>query len=117
MRKRMPRPIRLKPLTRIQRAPNRSVRRPANGAVTISDVANASPPFEPETHYLSLPIDAIPRVIDHYVRHEAERRAIADRTFALLSTRLTLMESVRTLLATARALIPALVFVSAGLSP
>lgn len=89
----------------------------ANGAVTISDVANASPPFEPGTHYLSLPIDAIPRAIDHYVRHEEERRAIADRTFALISTRLTLLASVRKLLGTAQALIPALVFVSAGLNP
>ncbi len=75
----------------------------ANGAVTISDVANASPPFEPEAHYLSLPIDAIPGAIDHYVRHEAERRAIADRTYAFICSRLTLEASIRLLLETARA--------------
>ena len=58
--------------------------------------------------YTHLPIDDIPSTVVHYIQHEPERRAIADRTFALIRARLTLEDSIRSLLDAARGVMPAL---------
>lgn len=74
----------------------------ANGAVIMSEPNNNRYPFEPQTHFLSLPVASMPAAIDHYARHEDERRAMAERMIDLVSGELTLEQSIRSLLDAAR---------------
>ena len=68
----------------------------------MSEPNNNRYPFEPQTHFLSLPVASMPAAIDHYARHEDERRAMAERMIDLVSKELTLEQSIRSLLDAAR---------------
>ena len=79
----------------------------ANGAVIMSEPNNNRYPFEPQTHFLSLPVASMPAAIDHYARHEDERRAMAERMADLVSRELTLERSIGSLLDAARPVLAA----------
>ena len=49
----------------------------ANGALVISEPVYRPEPFVPGRHFLEAEIDAMPALIEHYLAHEDERRAIA----------------------------------------
>lgn len=70
----------------------------ANGAVVVSEPNNNQYPFLPGTHFLSAPLEELPGLIDHYLAHEDQRRAMAERMHALTTGKLTLQASIGTLL-------------------
>lgn len=74
----------------------------ANGAVVISEPNNNRYPFVAQKHFLSMPAAEMPAAIDYYVRHEDERRAMAEQMYRLVTTELTLERSIERLLDAAK---------------
>jgi glycosyltransferase involved in cell wall biosynthesis len=70
----------------------------SNGALVISEPVYRPEPFEHGRHYVSATVDEMPEVIDHYLRHEDERRAILERARRFVTEEYTLERAVRRIL-------------------
>lgn len=70
----------------------------ANGAVVLTEPGRNRYPFVPGKHLVESAFERMPDVIEYYVQHEDERRAIADRMHKLVTEDLTLERSAKTIL-------------------
>jgi Glycosyl transferases group 1 len=65
-----------------------------NKALIVSEPLLPHTPFIPGVHLVEASIENIPRVIEYYINHDAERDAVTARAFDLVVNRLTLEKAV-----------------------
>lgn len=73
-------------------APNRSL-------VVSEPMLPHCPEFEAGVHYVAAPIERLAETIVHYLRHEDERAAIVENAYQLVTTQLTMRNSIQSILA------------------
>ena len=67
-------------------------------ALVVSDPLYDPAPFVPGVHFVEASVGDMPAAIEHYLTHEDERRAIAERGHDLVTSELTMERSVDELL-------------------
>ena len=71
----------------------------ANRSLFISEtVLPHSPQFVPNIHYVSVPVESIIESLVYYLNHETERRGIIESAYQLVTTDLTLHDSIKTIM-------------------
>lgn len=65
----------------------------SNGAMVVGEPTYRHAPFQPGAHLAIAPPQQLADAIAYYCRHEAERRAVADRAYAFITTQFTLQQS------------------------
>jgi hypothetical protein len=75
-------------------APNRSL-------IVSEPMLPHCPEYQAGIHYVAAPIEELAETILHFLRAEDERRAITDRAYTLVTEELTLVNSVRRVMAQA----------------
>jgi hypothetical protein len=67
----------------------------ASRTLVVSEPIYRPDPFVPGTHYVSATVDEMPGVITHFLEHESERQAIAERGHRFVRDELTMESSIR----------------------
>ena len=67
------------------------------GALVLSEPVYRPDPFVPSEHYISAPLEEIPGVAEHFLAHESERLAIAQRARAFVCETLTMHAGIESL--------------------
>ena len=66
----------------------------ANGALVASEPIFDPGPYRPGEHFVEAPLSELPALVAHYLEHEEERAAIAERAHRFVTEELTLAASV-----------------------
>jgi len=66
----------------------------ANRALVVSEPMYRPGPFVPGVHFVSATVEEMPRVIEHYLKNEAERERIATEGHRLVTGQLLLEDSI-----------------------
>jgi len=79
----------------------------ANGAVVLTEPGENRYPFVPGEHIVECRLEMMPDAVMHYLTHEDEWGAISKNVFELVTSKLTLMRSIKSILTAAEAVLAA----------
>lgn len=77
---------------------NRLILGMANNALVISEPIHEPQPFEPGKHFISVPLEQMPDVINYYLKNEDERTRIASEGHRFVTEEMTMARAVKRIL-------------------